>query len=233
MRVALADDSALFREGLAALLRAAGLEVVLQAASGQELLDQVDQLLQIDELGRVDELGRAGPLGLDAVVVDIRMPPTYTEEGLDTADALRLRTPEVAVLVLSTYAETAYAVRVFGGGASRRGYLLKDALVDPETLRRCLERLQRGGSVLDPSIVARLMGATRRKAALDVLTSGRRTILRMLAEGCQDGEIAEAVNLGPDEARAEIDEVLRVLGILSADRMNRLVRVLSWLRSET
>jgi DNA-binding NarL/FixJ family response regulator len=214
MRVGLADDSELFRGGLAALLKASGIDVVLQVASGQELLAAV------------------APSGLDAAVVDIRMPPTFTEEGLDTADELGQSHPDVAVLVLSTYAETAYAARVFYQGAARRGYLLKDALDHPVTLRDALERLRAGGSVLDPSIVERLMRGTRNKAVLGSLTSQQRSLLHLVAQGYEDAEIAETMTCDESAARAEIDEALRALGIVVQDQSNRFVKLLSWLRSD-
>jgi DNA-binding NarL/FixJ family response regulator len=214
VRVGLADDSRLFRAGLAALLEASGIQIVLQVGTGQELMDQV------------------GAADLDAVVVDIRMPPTFTEEGLDAADLLRVSHPAVAVLVLSTYAETAYAARVLRYGAAGRGYLLKDALDDPRALRRALERLYAGGSVLDPSIVQRLMGGTRRREPLSSLSSRQRTIVRMLAEGHDDDAIAAAVNVGWASIGADIDETLDALGIQVPESQSRLLNVVSWLRAE-
>ena len=214
MRVALADDSELFRTGLAALLNASGIQVVLQAGSGHELLDQ----LSTDRL--------------DAVILDIRMPPTFGEEGLDTADELGVLHPDLAVLVLSTYAETAYAARVFHRGSARRGYLLKDALGDPDALRRALERLRGGGAVLDRSIVQRLMSSTRRKDALGKLTGRQRKILHLLAQGYPDADIAQAVELDELATRGDIGITLRELGILLHDHSDRLIAVLTWLRSE-
>ncbi len=214
MRIGLADDSALFRDGLASLLSASGLQVVLQVASGADLLKEVE------------------PRALDAVVLDIRMPPTFGEEGLDTADALRLRHPTLAVLVLSTYAETAYAVRVFQHGGARRGYLLKDNLDHPPALRAALERLQAGGSVLDSTIVERLMKSTRRKDELGALTEAQRTLLHLLTQGYDDGEIAAAMKLDLPTARRQIDASLRELGIDLSEGSSRPAALLSWLRCE-
>jgi DNA-binding NarL/FixJ family response regulator len=214
VRVGLADDSELFRSGLAALLNASGLQVVLQVGSGRELLDRV-------------ALAR-----LDAAVIDIRMPPTFSDEGLETADELAESHPDLAVLVLSTYAETAYAVRVFQRGSARRGYLLKDALDHPEALRAALERLSGGGSVLDRSIVERLMSSTRCRGALARLTSRQRNIMNLLAQGYADEDIAIAVELDQPATRADIDAALGELGIPTDDQSDRLISVLSWLRSE-
>jgi DNA-binding NarL/FixJ family response regulator len=213
VRVGLADDSELFRSGLAALLNASGIEVVLQAGSGQELLHRV------------------GAGGLDAVVLDIRMPPTFTEEGLDTADELGRAHPGLAVLVLSTYAETAYAGRVFQRGSARRGYLLKDALERPQALRADLERLCRGGAVLDRSIVERLMRGTRSRAALERLTGRQRGILHLVAQGYADADVAASVEFDQPVTAADIDAVLAELGVEPGDASERLIRVLSWLRS--
>jgi DNA-binding NarL/FixJ family response regulator len=214
VRVGLADDSELFRSGLAALLSASGVRVVLQVGSGRELLDRAD-LSQ-----------------LDAVIVDIRMPPTFTEEGLDAADQLGLSHPRLAVLVLSTYAETAYAVRVFQHGSARRGYLLKDALDHPEALRDALERLRAGGSVLDGSIVRRLMGSTRCSEAFDRLTGRQRSILRLVAQGYAEVHLAAALELDEAATRVQIDAALGELGIRCDDPSERMTRLLSWLRSE-
>jgi DNA-binding NarL/FixJ family response regulator len=234
VRVGLADDSQLFRDGLMALLEASGVEVVLQAGTGAELLRWVDLV------------------SLDVVVLDIRMPPTFTEEGLDAADALRRDHPELGVLVLSTYAETTYAVRTFRQGAAGRGYLLKDAVNDPGALRSALERLQAGGSVLDQSIVQRLMTGTRRRESLAALTVEQRTILRLVAEGYDDVGIGEVVDSGTGTGgqavvpvpvpvqrqvqvpiQVRIDDALKALGIAPGPAEHRLMALISWLRSES
>jgi DNA-binding NarL/FixJ family response regulator len=215
VRVGLADDSPLFRDGLAVLLEAAGIDVVVQVGTGHDLL------------------AAAASVALDAAVVDIRMPPTFTEEGLDAADALRTSRPGVAVLVLSTYAETAYAMRTFRRGSARRGYLLKDAVNDPKTLRTALERLRAGGSVLDPSIVERLMAGTRRREPLSALTPDQRAIVRMITEGSAVDAIAQALAVDEPAARAQIEDTLRTLGITLEDPGRPLVSVLSWLRSDS
>jgi DNA-binding NarL/FixJ family response regulator len=215
VRVGLADDSQLFRDGLASLLQASGIEVVLRAGTGRELAEHAD----------------AG--SLDVAVLDVRMPPTFTEEGLDTADALRLHHPTVAVLVLSTYAETAYASRLFRRGAAGRGYLLKDAVNDPQALRVALERLNSGGTVLDGSIVDRLMAGTRRREPLQALTDTQRTVLSMIAQGDEDDEIGRTLGLSAAATQVAVTSTLGILGIRREPGRERVVSVMSWLRAET
>jgi DNA-binding NarL/FixJ family response regulator len=214
VRVGLADDSELFRRAMAGLLTASGADVVLQAGSGRELLDQLDQL---------------GSNQLDLAVLDVRMPPTFTEEGLDTAAELGRSHPGLAVLLVSTYAETAYAIRIFQRGSARRGYLLKEALDRPE-LRRALERLHTGGSVLDPAIVLRLIGSPRCQEALTRLTARQRQILPLLAQGYRDAEIAEALGLDEIVIQNDIGTALGELGI--EESPDRLLAVLTWLRAQ-
>jgi DNA-binding NarL/FixJ family response regulator len=217
VRVALADDSELFREGLGALLEASGIEVVAQVGSGNELV------------ARLDDVAAAA---IDAVIMDIRMPPTFTEEGLNTADGLRLTHPRVAVLVLSTYAETAYAMRAFRHGAAGRGYLLKDAVNDPALLRAGLERLHAGGSILDSSIVDRLMAGSRRRGPLAALSDRQRLILQMVAEGSPDALVAKVVGIPEELVKNQVEDIFRTLGISTEDPGQRLVSVVSWLRSD-
>jgi DNA-binding NarL/FixJ family response regulator len=162
VRVALADDSALFRNGLALLLQAAGVTVVASVASGADL--------------ELSLSGRDGDgLDLDAVVVDIRMPPTYTDEGLVTARAVRRDHPRVGVLVLSTYVEAAYAVRLLQDGAAGVGYLLKDRVDDVATLLDALQRVAAGGSVVDPDVVAELVRRPRRDPIADLSPASARS----------------------------------------------------------
>jgi DNA-binding NarL/FixJ family response regulator len=211
VRVGLADDSALFRQAMARLLTASGAAVVLQAGSGHELLASV------------------ATARLDLAVLDVRMPPTYTEEGLETAAELGRSHPGLAVLVVSTHAETAYAMRLFQRGSARRGYLLKDMLDRPE-LRRALERLLAGGSILDQSIVQRLIAGPRCQEAMTRLTSRQREILPLLAQGYREAEIAGVLDLDESTTRKDIDAVVRELGIEPAP--DRLLAVLTWLRAQ-
>ena len=166
MRVVIADDSALLREGLARLLTEAGFEVIGQARDGEELLAQV-------------EAGRP-----DVAIVDIRMPPTHTDEGLRAARELRTRHPGMGVLVLSQYVRPSYALELLAGGAGGIGYLLKDRVADVEELTDSVRRVGEGGSVLDPAVVAQLVD--RRRAGDDPverLTTREREVLTLMAEG--------------------------------------------------
>ena len=172
MRVALADDSALFRQGMRLMLTAASMEVTVEARTGAELLARV----------------RDDPP--DAAILDIRMPPTFTDEGLRTAHDLREQLPSVGVLVLSTYAETSYAVRLLGDGEGGVGYLLKDRVDDVATLCDALGRVTRGEAVVDPDIVRRLFTRRRSRGVLDELTHRERLVLKLLAEGPSDAGIA-------------------------------------------
>ena len=214
MRVALADDSALFRQGLATLLQASGVEVVAQAASGVELLEVVAE----------------DPP--DAVVLDLRMPPSFTDEGLVTAEQLRARFPRLGVLVLSTYAEVAYAARLLEAGTGHVGYLLKDRVEDSDALRDALARIVAGESVVDADIVRRLLGRQRTSTAVDQLTARERDVLRLMAEGRSNASIGTELYLSAKTVETHIAQVFAKLGLPPSSADNRRVlAVLTWLRS--
>ena len=214
MRVALADDSALFRQGLATLLQASGVEVVAQAASGVELLKVVAE----------------DPP--DAVVLDLRMPPSFTDEGLVTAEQLRARFPRLGVLVLSTYAEVAYAARLLEAGTGHVGYLLKDRVEDSDALRDALARIVAGESVVDADIVRRLLGRQRTSTAVDQLTARERDVLRLMAEGHSNASIGKELYLSAKTVETHIAQVFAKLGLPPSSHDNRRVlAVLTWLRS--
>ena len=164
-RVVLADDAALLRDALAIGLRAAGFDVVGQAADVEALLRLVDA---------------SAP---DVVVVDVRMPPTHTTEGLEAAREIRRRHPGIAILVLSQYVETRYAVDLVRDDPRGIGYLLKDRVARLDDLADAVHRVEAGGSVIDPEVVARLLGRPRRHSPLDELTTREREILTLMAEG--------------------------------------------------
>ena len=214
MRVALADDSALFRQGLATLLQASGVEVVAQAASGVELVTVVAE----------------DPP--DAVVLDLRMPPTFTDEGLVTAEQLRARFPGLGVLVLSTYAEVSYAARLLEAGSGHVGYLLKDRVEDSDALRDALARIVAGESVVDADIVRRLLGRQRTSTAVDQLTARERDVLRLMAEGRSNASIGKVLYLSAKTVETHIAQVFAKLGLPPSSQDNRRVlAVLTWLRS--
>jgi DNA-binding NarL/FixJ family response regulator len=172
VRVVVADDSALLREGVVRLLEEAGLEVVGQAADAEELLRKV----------------RAHKP--DVAVVDVRMPPTHTDEGLRAAREIRTELPEVAVLVLSQYVEVAYARDLLAESAEGLGYLLKDRVTDVGALADAVRRVGEGGSVLDPEVVSELLGRARRDDPLAELTPREREVLGLMAEGRSNAAIA-------------------------------------------
>ena len=213
MRVALADDSALFRRGLAALLEATGVTVTAQVPSGVELVHAV----------AVDPP--------DAVVLDLRMPPTFTDEGLVAAERLRASHPSLGILVLSTYAEVAYAARLLETGTRHVGYLLKDRVEDSDALCDALVRVVAGESVVDPDIVRRLLGRQRTTAAVDQLTAREREVLGLMAEGRSNQRIGRDLFLSAKTVETHIAAVFAKLGLPpSADDNRRVLAVLTWLR---
>jgi DNA-binding NarL/FixJ family response regulator len=172
MRVVVADDSTLLREGVVRLLEEAGLEVVGQAADGEDLLRKV----------------RAHKP--DVAVVDVRMPPTHTDEGLVAARTIRAELPGVGVLVLSQYVEIAYARELLAESAEGLGYLLKDRVADVEALADAVRRVGGGGSALDPEVVSQMLGRARRDDPLAELTPREREVLALMAEGRTNAAIA-------------------------------------------
>lgn len=214
MRVALADDSTLFRTGLAMMLAAAGIEVVAQVDNGNALLAAV---------------AAETP---DAVILDIRMPPTFTDEGLVVADQLRLRHPGVGILVLSTYAQTSYAIRLLGDGMPGRGYLLKDRVDDVTTLRDALRRITAGESVVDTEIVSRLLGRQQRVRELERLSEREREVMRLMAEGRSNNGISQQLHLTAKTVESHVSAVFLKLGLHpTPDQNRRVLAVLAWLRA--
>jgi DNA-binding NarL/FixJ family response regulator len=172
LRVVVADDSTLLREGVVRLLQEAGLEVVGQAADGEDLMRKV----------------RAHKP--DVAVVDVRMPPTHTDEGLRAAREIRDELPDVGVLVLSQYVEVAYARELLAESAEGLGYLLKDRVGDVDSLADAVRRVGSGGSALDPEVVSSMLGRARRDDPLEDLTPREREVLALMAEGRSNGAIA-------------------------------------------
>ncbi len=165
LRVVVADDSVLLREGLVRLLEESGFDVVAQAGDGEDLMRKV---------------GAHKP---DVAVVDVRMPPTHTDEGLRAAHRIRAEQPATAVLVLSQYVEEAYALDLLSESTERTGYLLKDRVSDVDTFTDAVRRVANGGSALDPEVVALLLGRRRREDPLQSLTAREREVLGLMAEG--------------------------------------------------
>jgi DNA-binding NarL/FixJ family response regulator len=210
----LADDSVLIREGLASVLRESGLDVVAQADNATDLLRMVD----------------ADPP--DVCVIDIRMPPTNTTEGLVAALAIRERHPSVGVLVLSQHVETHYAMQLLGADASGVGYLLKDRLVDIREVVDAIRHVAAGRSVIDPTVVSRLIGRRREADPMESLTERERTVLALMAEGRSNRAIGERLFLSPKTVETHVSSIFSKLGIDdTADDNRRILSVLAWLRT--
>src|SRR5215467_13496963 len=213
IRVVLADDSVLFREGLARVLAENGFVVAGQAGDA-------------DGLHAV--LARETP---DVVVTDIRMPPTYTSEGLQAAQRIRAEHPGVGVLVLSQYVETLHAVKLLQDAPDRVGYLLKDRVGDIAEFTDAVRRVARGGSVIDPEVVAQLLrrggGGT-----LEMLTGRERDILALMAQGRSNQAIGRQLFLSPKTVETHIGAIFAKLGLLPAlDDHRRVLAVITYLRN--
>jgi DNA-binding NarL/FixJ family response regulator len=214
LRIVLADDATLIREGIARLLTEAGLDVVGQAASAPELLACVNTEQP------------------DVAVVDIRMPPTFTDEGLVAARQLQFRHPQVGVLVLSQYVDVAYAMKLITDKAERVGYLLKDRVADVAQFTSALRHIANGGSIVDPSLVAELLAARSRHDPLSNLTVRERDVLSLLAQGRTDRGIAKGLFLAPKTVEAHVRSIFRKLDLPADATENRRVHaVLTVLRA--
>jgi DNA-binding NarL/FixJ family response regulator len=205
VRVILADDAAVIRHGVARLLADEGVEIVAEVGDADALLEAVE---------------RDPP---DAVIVDIRMPPTFSSEGLEAARAIRERHPGVGVLVLSQHIDTAYAMKLVTEGAERVGYLLKDRIADVTALASALTRVHAGETVVDPALVGELLDAPRREDPLAELTPREREVLALVAEGRTDRGIAEALWLSPKTVETHVRTIFRKLDLPSAPTENRRV----------
>jgi len=211
VRVVIAEDSVLLREGLARLLEEAGFEVVEAVPDGEQLLRAV---------------GQHAP---DVVVADVRMPPTYTDEGLRAALVIRSRWPATAVLVLSQYVEERYASELLAGSTRGVGYLLKDRVADVEEFVAALRRVGSGGAALDPEVVSQLLLRGRRRP-LDALTPREQEVLRLMAEGRSNGAIAAQLVVTDGAVEKHVSSIFAKLGLAPADTDHRRVlAVLSYL----
>jgi DNA-binding NarL/FixJ family response regulator len=214
IRVVLADDSVLFREGLARVLAENGFMVAGQAGDADGLHAAVD---------------REKP---DVVVTDIRMPPTNTNEGLLAAQRIRAGHPGTGVLVLSQYVETRQAVRLLQNAPHRIGYLLKDRVSDIAEFTDAVRRIARGGSVIDPEVVAQLLRRRGEGSALADLTGREREILALMAQGRSNRAIGERLFLSPKTVETHVGAIFTKLGLLpAADDHRRVLAVITYLRS--
>jgi DNA-binding NarL/FixJ family response regulator len=214
VRVVVADDAVLFREGLSRVLADAGFQVIAQVGDARALLQQVQE----------------DPP--DVCVVDIRMPPTHTSEGLDAARALSESHPGVGVLVLSAHVEPDYALALLDSGAVGAGYLLKERVADLAELGEAVRRVANGGLVIDPAVVALLVGRRRPHNPLDDLTQREREVLSVMAEGRSNQAICERLFLSQKTVEAYVSAVFTKLGLSQgADDNRRVLAVLAYLRA--
>ena len=214
MRVVIAEDAALLREGLVRLLEDRGHQVCAAVGDGEELLAAVAEHRP------------------DVAVVDIRMPPTHTDEGLRAAVELRRRHPRTGVLVFSQYVETGYTARLLEAGAAGVGYLLKDRVADVAEFADALARVAAGGTALDPEVVGQLLAAGRHPHGLAALTPREREVLSLMAEGRSNAGIADALVITAGVVEKHVASIFGKLGLPPADSDNRRVlAVLRYLRS--
>jgi DNA-binding NarL/FixJ family response regulator len=214
MRVVVAEDSVLLREGVVRLLQEAGHEVVGQAGDHDDLMRKV----------------RAHKP--DLAVVDVRMPPTQTDEGLRAAKVIRSELPAVGVLVLSGYVEPAYAQELLAENAEGIGYLLKDRVSDVGAFADAVERVGAGGSALDPEVVSVLMGRSRDDDPLDELTAREREVLGLMAEGRTNAAIAEQLVISHRAVEKHVTSIFSKLGLTaSTEDHRRVLAVLRFLES--
>ncbi|MFF1611364.1 response regulator [Amycolatopsis sp. NPDC058278] len=204
MRVMLADDDVLLREGLASLLERSGFEVAGQAGDAAALLASIREKAP------------------DLVVVDIRMPPTHTTEGLDAAREIRAEFPDVAILVLSAHVEVEHAMELLASG-QRIGYLLKSRITDVEDFIETVERIARGGSVVDPALVRELVNARKRDDPLAVLSEREREVLALMAEGRSNSGIARRLWVTEGTVEKHVRHILAKLKLPEAEEDHRRV----------
>ena len=212
MRVVIADDSALLREGVAKLLEADGLEVVGRAVDGDDLLL------------------KARSYKPDVAIIDIRMPPTQTDEGARAAEQLNEELPEIAILILSQVIDVGFALAFLTERPNGFGYLLKDRVLDVDDFLDAVRRVAKGGSAVDPEVVAHLLGRRRSDDPLQELTEREREILALMAEGRSNQGIARKLYLSPKTVETHVHAVFVKLGLLAAEDYNRRVQaVLAYL----
>jgi DNA-binding NarL/FixJ family response regulator len=213
VRVGIAEDSGIFLEGLCLQLGRLGVEVAIATKNADELL------------------ALAARRPIDAAILDVRLPPTLTDEGLRLADQLAASHPRLGILVLSQYEEPAYATRLFEHGIARRGYLVKDRVANAEVLRDALRRVCDGESVIDEKLIGDLLAHQRHLSKLEVLTDREQTILGCMAEGRSNQGIAAVVSLSVKAVEANIARIYGKLGLAgNPDDSRRVLAVLAWLR---
>ncbi len=214
IRAVVADDSVLLRDGVVRLLTDSGIDVVAAVGDADALLDAVTEYEP------------------DLCLVDVRMPPTHTDEGLRAAIEIRKRHPSTAVLVLSQYVEERYAGELLEGDVSGVGYLLKDRVIDVEDFIASLRRVAAGGSAVDAEVVSQILSRSRRASELDRLTPREREVLNLMAEGLSNSGIAERLVVSNGAVEKHISNVFMKLGLDPGDGSHRRVlAVLTYLRA--
>jgi DNA-binding NarL/FixJ family response regulator len=214
MRVVVAEDTAILRVGLVQLLEDEGHQVAAAVADAEQLRGAVREHAP------------------DAVVSDVRMPPTHTDEGLRAAIDLRAERPGLPVLIFSQYVETTYAARLLADGSAGVGYLLKERVLDAADFLDALERVAAGGTALDPEVVTQLMGASPSRSALSVLTPREREVLALMAEGRSNAAIASQLVVTERAVEKHVTNIFDKLGLAAQpDHHRRVLAVLAFLRS--
>jgi DNA-binding NarL/FixJ family response regulator len=214
MRVVVAEDVMLTREGIVHLLKNAGVDVIAEAEDASSLLRYVRARRP------------------DAAIVDIRMPPTHTDEGLVAAQAIRTEHPEVGLLILSQYVEPSYAMRLLEQHPERVGYLLKERVFDVAILVDALRRIADGETVVDPTIVSRLVGRRRREDPLEELTNREREVLGLVAQGLSNKAIAARLFVTERTVEAHVKQIFLKLGLdVNPESHRRVLAVLAYLRA--
>jgi DNA-binding NarL/FixJ family response regulator len=213
VRVVIAEDVVLLREGIARVLRDGGFDVVGAVGDASALLEIVERE------------------PVDVAIVDIRMPPTHTDEGLVAAEVLLAREPSIPVVVLSQAVEAAHAVRLLGDGRGGVGYLLKERVAATDDLLEAVGRVARGGTAVDPAVVAALVGRRRARDPLDELTPREREVMALMAEGRSNRAIAAQLFIGDKTVETHVASILSKLGLEETpDDHRRVLAVLTWLR---
>jgi DNA-binding NarL/FixJ family response regulator len=214
MRVVIADDVMLVREGIAHVLSDAGIDVIAQTSDATALMREV--------------VSRQP----DIAIVDIRMPPTHTDEGLVAATRIRAEHPHIGVLVLSQYVESSYAMRLIQDQPERVGYVLKERVFDGAILLDALRRIDDGDTVIDPTIVSRMIGRQRRQGPLALLTTREQEVLSLVAEGLTNRAIATRMILSERTVEAHVTQIFQKLRLHdSTDQHRRVLAVLAFLRA--
>jgi len=219
VRVVIAEDSVLLREGLTRLLTDRGHDVVAGVGDGEALIKTITEFAAQDALP-------------DVVVADVRMPPTHTDEGIQAAHALRERDPRIAIVILSQHVEVGVAMRVLAENPARLGYLLKDRVTDVEEFVRTLHHIAAGGMALDPQVVSRLLANTHEQGPLASLTPREREILALIAEGRSNRGIGDQLGVSPGVVQKHVSSVFAKLDLPAGeDDDRRILAVLAYLRS--